>query len=76
MADNKVPSTSGEETKKTEPVSDNATQTNSGSDKKTEDLQTNSDSADLESRPAKQLQSHFRGMPKQWEKNRVPKKDT
>ncbi|KAI1207628.1 uncharacterized protein F4807DRAFT_462436 [Annulohypoxylon truncatum] len=60
----KVVSTSGEETKKAD----------TGDNKKTED--TDSGSTTEQSRPPRQLLSHYRGMPKQWEKNQVPKKDT
>ncbi|KAI2470757.1 hypothetical protein F4781DRAFT_389727 [Annulohypoxylon bovei var. microspora] len=62
----KVVSTSGEETKKAD-TSDN---------KKTEDTAADSGSTTEPSRPPRQLPTHYKGMPRQWEKNQVPKKDT
>ncbi|OTA92412.1 hypothetical protein M434DRAFT_396408 [Hypoxylon sp. CO27-5] len=61
----KVVATSGEEAKKTD----------SGDNKKTEAAATDADSTTAQSRPRGQLPTHYRGMPKQWEKNRIPKKD-
>ncbi|KAI0380470.1 hypothetical protein F5Y04DRAFT_98896 [Hypomontagnella monticulosa] len=80
MADNKSQDktavASGDETKKSESVPENTAHADSG-DKKTEDAAAaESGSAASQSRPAKQLPTHYKGMPNQWEKNRAPKKDS
>ncbi|KAI1773236.1 hypothetical protein F4818DRAFT_121229 [Hypoxylon cercidicola] len=72
MADNKA-TTAGEEAKRTEPVADTTTETHSENDEKTEDAPANSDSTS-QTRPTRHLPTHYKGMPKQWEKNQVPKK--
>ncbi|OTA66094.1 hypothetical protein K449DRAFT_431568 [Hypoxylon sp. EC38] len=61
----KVVATSGEEAKKTD----------SGDNNKTEAAATDADSTTAQSRPRGQLPTHYRGMPKQWEKNQIHKKD-
>ncbi|KAI1385446.1 uncharacterized protein F4822DRAFT_432298 [Hypoxylon trugodes] len=79
MADNKekVPSTSEVDAKKTDPSSDNTTQADSGDNKQAEDTAAaDAGSTTSQFKPTKHLPTHYRGMPKQWEKNRVPKKDT
>ncbi|KAI0886940.1 uncharacterized protein GGS22DRAFT_119316 [Annulohypoxylon maeteangense] len=69
MADDKsqdkVVPTSGEESK----------QADTGDNKKTEDTADSGPTTE-QSRPPRQLPTHYRGMPKQWEKNQVPKKET
>ncbi|KAI2635887.1 hypothetical protein GGS26DRAFT_589554 [Hypomontagnella submonticulosa] len=67
---------SGDEAKTSESVAGNTIHTDSG-DEKTEDAAAaDSGSATSQSRPAKQLPTHYKGMPNQWEKNRAPKKET
>ncbi|KAI0114651.1 hypothetical protein F4776DRAFT_324764 [Hypoxylon sp. NC0597] len=61
----KVVATSGEEAKKTD----------SGDNNKTEGAAPDAGSTTAQARPRGQLPTHYKGMPKQWEKNRVPKKD-
>ncbi|KAI2616855.1 hypothetical protein GGR54DRAFT_641448 [Hypoxylon sp. NC1633] len=73
MADDKsqdkVASSPGEEAKKIERVTENTAQTDSG-DKKTEDASiAEADSTASQSKPTRHLPTHYRGMPKQWEKN-------
>ncbi|KAI0845407.1 hypothetical protein F5Y00DRAFT_265662 [Daldinia vernicosa] len=79
MADNKSQDktvlASEEETKKVGPVSESTAQTDSG-DNKTENAATSDSSSTSQSRPTRHLPTHYKGMPKQWEKNQVPKKDT
>ncbi|KAI8963480.1 hypothetical protein F5Y11DRAFT_346464 [Daldinia sp. FL1419] len=78
MADNKSQDktvlASGNEAK-VDPVSENTTQTDSG-DNKTENAATSDSSSTSQSKPTRHLPTHYKGMPKQWEKNQVPKKDT
>ncbi|KAI0836974.1 hypothetical protein F5Y06DRAFT_298212 [Hypoxylon sp. FL0890] len=74
MADEKsqenIVPTSGQEAKKAD----------SGDNKKTESAAADAGSTTGQTteqpRPRGQLPTHYRGMPKQWEKNQVPKKDT
>ncbi|KAI1136485.1 hypothetical protein F5Y05DRAFT_415253 [Hypoxylon sp. FL0543] len=63
----KVTPTSEEEAKKTD----------SGDNNKTEGAAADAGSTTTtaQPRPRGQLPTHYRGMPKQWEKNQVPKKD-
>ncbi|KAI1371253.1 hypothetical protein F4677DRAFT_435956 [Hypoxylon crocopeplum] len=72
MADDKsqdkiVPS-EGDESKKADPVSEKASQTDA-TNNKTEDAAADADSTASQSRPTRHLPTHYKGMPKQWEKN-------
>lgn len=62
-----------EEATKKAGVSENTTQTKTDSadenTKKTEDAAADAGSTASQSRPTKHLPTHFRGMPRQWEKN-------
>ncbi|XXH01832.1 hypothetical protein Hte_008194 [Hypoxylon texense] len=77
MADNKATTTSGEEAKRADPVSDTTTEAqHSGDNKKTEDTPVASDpTSQAQKPPTRHLPTHYKGMPNQWEKNRLPKKD-
>ncbi|KAI1798682.1 hypothetical protein F4811DRAFT_558581 [Daldinia bambusicola] len=66
--------TSGVEAKKEDPPLDQAAQTDTG-DNKAENTATSDSSSTSQSRPTRHLPTHYKGMPKQWEKNQVPKKD-
>ncbi|KAI1103035.1 hypothetical protein F4804DRAFT_333721 [Jackrogersella minutella] len=61
----KVVSASGEDAKNAD----------SGDNKKTEAAAADSGSTTEQSRPPRQLPTHYKGMPRQWEKNQIPKKD-
>ncbi|KAI1075944.1 hypothetical protein F5B20DRAFT_343211 [Whalleya microplaca] len=52
-----------------------ASQTDSGDGKKAEESVVNENSAASRETAPKQLLSHYKGMPKDWEKNRVAKKE-
>ncbi|KAI1409218.1 hypothetical protein F5Y13DRAFT_93914 [Hypoxylon sp. FL1857] len=63
----KVVAGPGEEAKKTD----------TGDNNKTEAAAADAGSTNTsQERPRGQLPTHYRGMPKQWEKNQVPKKET
>ncbi|KAI6082988.1 hypothetical protein F4821DRAFT_245660 [Hypoxylon rubiginosum] len=68
MADNKATMASGEEAKKADPVADTTAEAHSD-DKKTEDAPADSDSTS-QPRKTTHLPTHYKGMPRQWEKNR------
>ncbi|KAK6952790.1 hypothetical protein Daesc_005084 [Daldinia eschscholtzii] len=66
---------SGVETKKEDSQLVQTAQTDSG-DNKAENTATSDSSSTSQPRPTRHLPTHYKGMPKQWEKNQVPKKDT
>ncbi|KAH9993453.1 hypothetical protein F4779DRAFT_623485 [Xylariaceae sp. FL0662B] len=55
---------------------ENASQADTGDGKKTGEATADTTSTTSRETAPKQLLSHYRGMPKNWEKNRAPAKDS